>query len=74
MVKKDNVTDSIISRAGLTRGEAKVVRCYYRLQSAGSENSRTMRWVRRLDSHKYGLLLRSGREKIEQTLSQGAGN
>jgi len=63
----NDITESLIARAGLTPEEAKVARVLYELKTAGK---RTKRWVENLPARKYNSLLESGQRKIKKALAE----
>ena len=61
------VTERLIAKSGLSTEEAKVIRTFYRIKTAGK---RTKRWVEGLSNQKYHFLLKSGQEKIRRILAE----
>lgn len=70
MIRTRDVTEKVISQAGLTSDEAKVIRVFYDLPSGGG---RTREWAGKLSAQTYEELLSSGKFKIQQFLDQRAG-
>jgi len=57
------VTEKLLTKAGLTREEKKVIRFYLDLPSAGK---RTHKWVKRLTAEHYVSLLNNAQRKIRE--------
>lgn len=63
--KIESIIAGAMTKAGLTKNEAKVARVYYGSKSAGQ---RTRSWVNRLSLRKYYPLLKKAQEKAEPFL------
>lgn len=59
------VTERIIGKAKLSPGEARAIRVYNGLRSAGEK---TRKWWRNLSDHERYSLLRSAKQKIQKVL------
>lgn len=60
------ITEKIIAKAGLSPDEAKVIRAFRQLETAGK---RTKNWVEKnISPRQYFQLLKSAVEKIEKFL------
>lgn len=57
------VTEEIIGKSNLSAAEAKVVRYFYRLPSAGK---RSMNWVENLNRNKFSELFKSAQKKLKE--------
>lgn len=68
-----NVTEKIIAKSGLSKEEARVIRVFYDLPTAGKK---TKLWVKMIGHEKHSRILYSGKKKIKDFLEKknGAGN